>query len=634
MNMQDFYTGHAFDAYEFFGAHTYFGGTHFAVWAPSAQHIAVETEIGTFDLHRTQSAVWECDAPGVNAGMVYQYWVRGANGQSVAHCDPYGTAMTLRPDGRSIVADRPQGFDDDQWMQTRTKCFDKPLNIYEVHAGSWRQKEDGSWYTYAELAELLPAYCKENGFTHIELMPLAEHPFDGSWGYQTTGYFAVTSRYGTPAQFAAFVNACHRMGIGVIMDFVPVHFAANADAMANFDGTHLYEYDSDVGHSEWGTCNFNYYRREVCSFLSSAAALWMEVYHCDGIRMDAISRALYWQGDPARGVNEGAVTFLRNLNHGLNERWPTGIYMAEDSTNFLKVTAPTRYDGIGFDYKWDMGWMHDTLDYFATPFGERPNAYGKIIFSMHYFYNELYLLALSHDEVVHGKKTIIDKLWGTYEEKCAQLRTLYFYMYAHPGKKLNFMGNEIAHFREWDEKRELDWGLLQYPFHDAFQKYFASLSRLYATQPALYAGEYDPRCFEWVASESRDEGVYAWLRKGAGQTILCVMNTQNTAHKKFPLYLRFPAGAEELLNTEAPCWGGADKSKPKTLHTTDGGVYGRDYTLTVDLPAMGSRMFRLTPEAPRPEAAQASARRAAAARRKAARTQNAKADAAAHNSKK
>ena len=260
--------------------------------------------------------------------------------------------------------------------------------------------------------------------------------------------------------------------------------------------------------------------------------------------------------------------------------------------------------------------------------------HNALTFSMTYAFSENFILPLSHDEVVHGKKTVIDKLWGTYEEKCAQLRTLYFYMYAHPGKKLNFMGNEIAHFREWDEKRELDWGLLQYPFHDAFQKYFASLSRLYATQPALYAGEYDPRCFEWVASESRDEGVYAWLRKGAGQTILCVMNTQNTAHKKFPLYLRFPAGAEELLNTEAPCWGGADKSKPKALHTTDGGVYGRDYTLTVDLPAMGGRMFRLTPEAPRPEAAQASARRAAAARRKAARTQNAKADAAAHNSKK
>ena len=225
MNMQDFYTGHAFDAYEFFGAHTYFGGTHFAVWAPSAQHIAVETEVGTYDMHRTQSAVWECDVPGANAGMVYQYWVRGANGQTVAHCDPYGTAMTLRPDGRSIIADRPTGFTDDKWMAGRTKCFDKPLNIYEVHAGSWRQKEDGSWYTYAELAELLPAYCKENGFTHIELMPLAEHPFDGSWGYQITGFYAPTSRYGTPQQLAEFVNACHKEGIGVILDFVPVHFA-------------------------------------------------------------------------------------------------------------------------------------------------------------------------------------------------------------------------------------------------------------------------------------------------------------------------------------------------------------------------------------------------------------------------
>ena len=317
-------------------------------------------------------------------------------------------------------------------------------------------------------------------------------------------------------------------------------------------------------------------------------------------------------------MNEGAVTFLRNLNHGLNTRFPTGIYTAEDSTNFLKVTAPTRYDGIGFDYKWDMGWMHDTLDYFATPFGERPDAYNKLTFSMQYFYNELYLLALSHDEVVHGKKTIIDKLWGTYEEKCAQLRTLYFYMYTHPGKKLNFMGNELGHFREWDEKKELDWGLIKYPFHDSFQKYFAELGRLYATEPALYDGEYNPGCFEWVASESRDEGVYAWLRKGAGQTLLCVMNTQNTAHKKFPLYLKFPCGAEELLNSEASRWNGADKSRTRSFHTTDGGVYGRDYTLTLDLPAMGSRLLRLTPEAPHAEAAQASARKAAAARRKAA----------------
>uniref|UniRef100_UPI003FED7461 GlgB N-terminal domain-containing protein n=1 Tax=Gemmiger formicilis TaxID=745368 RepID=UPI003FED7461 len=289
MNMQDFYTGHAFDAYEFFGAHTYFGGTHFAVWAPSAQHIAVETEIGTFDLHRTQSAVWECDAPGVQAGMVYQYWVRGANGQSVAHCDPYGTAMTLRPDGRSIVSDAPKGFADDKWMQERTKCFDKPLNIYEVHAGSWRQKEDGSWYTYAELADLLPAYCKKNGFTHIELMPLAEHPFDGSWGYQGCGYFAPTQRIGGFAGFAALVDALHAAGIAVLMDFVPVHFAPDADRLACFDGAPLFE----SGPSDWGSLNFDLASPPVRSFLLSSAAFWLQVCRCDGLRVDAIGNALY-----------------------------------------------------------------------------------------------------------------------------------------------------------------------------------------------------------------------------------------------------------------------------------------------------------------------------------------------------
>ena len=600
MNIQGFYTGREFDADTFFGAHPYEGGTHFAVWAPSARDVKVITSglsdgsWAEWQMHRSYSGCWEADAAGVTRGTCYQYRVCGADGSVVDHCDPYGTAMTLRPDGRSIVWGAPTcQWTDSAWMAKRSKNFDAPLNIYEAQAGSWRCKEDGTPYTYSELAKQLPAYLKENGYTHLELMPLSEYPFDGSWGYQTTGYFSVTSRYGTPAQFAGFVNACHRMGIGVIMDFVPVHFAANADALAKFDGTYLYEYDSDVGHSEWGTCNFNYYRREVCSFLNSAAALWMDVYHCDGIRMDAISRALYWQGDPNRGVNEGAVNFLRSLNHGLNERWPTGIYMAEDSTNFLKVTAPTRYDGVGFDYKWDMGWMHDTLDYFATPFGERPNAYGKIVFSMHYFYNELYLLALSHDEVVHGKKTIIDKLWGTYAEKCAQLRTLYFYMYMHPGKKLNFMGNEMGHFREWDEKRELDWDLLKYPFHDAFQKYFAHLSRVYSTEPALYDGEYNPDCFEWVACQSRDEGIYAYLRKGRGGPLLSVMNTQPKAYLKYPLYLAEGCTARMLFSTDLQQWGGATKAPSQPQATLPGGVFGRNHTLYVDLPPLSGALYRL-----------------------------------------
>ena len=635
-----FKQGNNCEAYRYFGAHleTRAGesGVVFRVWAPHAAAISV---VGDFNSWKPGShpmrkvdgdSVWELFIPGVKEYDVYKYCVTTRGGDLIYKADPYAFHAETRPSNGSKVYDIT-GFawHDDAWQTAQKKAdvINGPMNIYEMHAGSWKLKDEKVPYNYSELADELIPYIREMGYTHVELLPVMEYPFDGSWGYQVTGYFAPTSRYGTPKDFMAFVDKMHEAGIGVIMDFVPVHFAANADALAKFDGTYLYEYDSDVGQSEWGTCNFNYYRREVCSFLSSAAGLWMDVYHCDGIRMDAISRALYWQGDPNRGVNQGAVNFLRSLNHGLNERWPTGIYMAEDSTNFLKVTAPTRYEGVGFDYKWDMGWMHDTLDYFATPFGERPGCYGKLLFSMHYFYNELYLLALSHDEVVHGKKTIIDKLWGSYAEKCAQLRTLYFYMYTHPGKKLNFMGNELAHFREWDEKRELDWNLLEYPFHDAFQKYFAALSRIYASEPALYDGEYNPDCFEWVANESCAEGVYAWLRKGRGQNLLCVMNTQDHAHKKFPLYLKFPCSAELVLDTEAGTWGGVHKAHRKqNFHTTDGGVFGRDYTLTLDLPAMGSYLLRLSPEAPNPDAARLSANRALAQKRKAAKAAKAAAE--------
>ena len=320
------------------------------------------------------------------------------------------------------------------------------------------------------MIDILIPYLKENDYNYIEIMPLSEHPCDESWGYQNTGFFSPTSRYGTAEELMKFIDACHKNDIGVIMDFVPVHFAVDHYALADYDGTSLYEYPhQDVGVSEWGSCNFMHSRGEVRSFLQSAANYWLSVYHVDGIRMDAISRIIYWQGEPARGVNNNAVDFIREMNRGLKTLHPTAMLSAEDSTSFEGVTKPADQGGLGFDLKWNMGWMHDTLDYFATPFGERPGCYGKLLFSMHYFYNELYLLALSHDEVVHGKKTIIDKLWGSYAEKCAQLRTLYFYMYTHPGKKLNFMGNELAHFREWDEKRELDWDLLKYPFHDAFQ---------------------------------------------------------------------------------------------------------------------------------------------------------------------
>ena len=606
---QSFYMGHCFDAYRFFGAHPVSAwdgdGWRFRIWAPSAMLVQVVGEFNRWqgqDMQFYPGGYWELTIPAAREGQLYKFNVHGRDNTWVMHSDPYAFANELRPGMASRLTRLDFAFQDQAWMEQRSKCYDTPLNIYEVHAGSWKRPaaedpEAPQWYNYEELAEKLIPWLKAHHYTHVELLPLAEHPFDGSWGYQTTGYFAPTSRYGTPAQFAAFVNTCHKAGIGVLMDFVPVHFACNTDALARLDGTYLYEYDSDVGQSEWGTNNFNFYRGEVCSFLNSAASIWMDLYHCDGIRMDAVSRAIYWSGDPQRGVNTGAVHFLQGLNHGLNERWPTGIYVAEDSTNFLKVTAPTSYDGVGFDYKWDLGWMHDTLNYFATPFGERRDHYGKLIFSMHYFYNELYLLSLSHDEVVHGKKAIVDKMWGTYEEKLYQARLLYFYMYMHPGKKLNFMGNELAHWQEWSEERELDWGLTQYPVHDAFEKFIAKLGELYTQMPALYSGEYNPASFEWVACQSADQGTYAWIRRSQGQTLLCVMNTLDQPLKNFPLYLKYPAKATLLLNTADKAWGGKSTCKAG-LNTTDGGVYERDYTLRVNVPAMGGLLYQLqTPDA-------------------------------------
>ncbi len=595
---QEYHTGACFDLYRHLGAHPCKGGWSFRIWAPGALDVQLEGDFNGWQgapMSRDNAGVWSCTAKA-KEGQLYKFRVLGPDGSWVEHSDPCALAAELRPGTASRLFDLSRleaQFTDGVWMAGQDKHYDRPMNIYEMHAGSWKRKPDGSWYDYEELAQELIPWLVEHQYTHVELLPLAEHPFDGSWGYQNTGYFAPTSRYGTPVQFARFVNACHLAGIGVLMDFVPVHFAKNADGLARLDGTFLYEYDSDVGQSEWGTCNFNFYRGEVRSFLNSAAAIWLDLYHCDGIRMDAISRALYWLGDPSRGVNQGAVQFLQNMNQGLHQRFPSAILTAEDSTNFLKVTAPVEYDGLGFDYKWDMGWMHDTLDFFATPFDQRRDAYHKLTFSMSYFYNELYLLSLSHDEMVHGKKTVIDKLWGTYEEKFAQARLLYFYMLTHPGKKLNFMGSELAHFREWDEERELDWMLLRYPLHDAFHKYIAALNGLYHAEPALYEGEYNAACFEWVACQSRDEGIYAYLRKGRGGPLLAVMNTQPKAYLKYPLYLTEGCTARMLFSTDLQQWGGATKAPSQPQATLPGGVFGRNHTLYVDLPPLSGALYRL-----------------------------------------
>ena len=370
-------------------------------------------------------------------------------------------------------------------MKTRSRCYDKPLNIYELHLGSWKKKDD-KWCSYTEIADELITYLKENGYNYVEFLPLSEHPFDGSWGYQNTGFYAPTSRYGTSSQLMELIDKLHNAGIGTIMDFVPVHFALDAYGLKEYDGSALYEYPhKDVGESEWGSMNFMHSRREVACFLQSAANYWLKEYHFDGIRMDAVSRLIYWQGDEKRGVNGVTLNFLKGMNKGLHILHPDAILIAEDSTAYPGVTKPIEDGGLGFDYKWDLGWMHDTLKYFECHPYDRSNMSDKITFSIYYTFNEQYILPFSHDEVVHGKGTIINKLNGSIEQKFAQARLLYLYMMTHPGKKLNFMGNELATFFEWDEKKELDWEVLKTDSHDSFHKYFQKLNTLYLNTPYM-----------------------------------------------------------------------------------------------------------------------------------------------------
>ena len=459
---------------------------------------------------------WEMISKEAKPGMMYKYRIYDRAGNCIDHCDPYGYGMELRPNTASIIRDMDAyKFHDGKWMKKRSDHSDLPLNVYELHFGSFRKpsEEPDAWYDYEEMADILLPYLKENGYNYLEIMPLNEYPCDESWGYQGTGFFSPTSRYGTADQLKYFVDRCHENDIGVILDFVPVHFAVDDYALANYDGTALYEYPhSDVGDSEWGSRNFMHSRGEVRSFLQSAAEYWLNEYHIDGLRMDAISRAIYWQGMPERGVNSNAVEFLRYMNQGLKERHPSVILAAEDSTSFPGVTKPAEEGGLGFDYKWDMGWMNDTLDYFRTAPEYRTRNYHKLTFSMMYYYDERYLLPLSHDEVVHGKATILQKMYGDYEQKFPQARAFYMYMYAHPGKKLNFMGNELGHFREWDEKREVDWNLLTFPAHQDFHRFMEDLNHFYLEHPALSELDYDTEGFRWIECHAEEKCVYVFER--------------------------------------------------------------------------------------------------------------------------
>lgn len=594
MDIYGFYKGDCFNAYEYLGAHLESKGTMFRTYAPNAMKVSV---IGDFsewkDISMEQvmdGNFYELYCPEAKSGMRYKYRIYDKRGDFIDHCDPYGYSSELRPGTCSVIRSLDYKFHDTRWLNKRTDGKDKPMNIYEVHLGSWRkpeQKEDSAeWYNYSEIADELISYVKECGYNYIEFMPLSEHPCDESWGYQITGFFAPTSRYGTPQQLMELVDKCHKNNIGVIMDFVPVHFAVDHYGLTEYDGTKLYEYpDDSAGYNEWGSRNFMHSKGEVRSFLQSSADYWLSVYHFDGLRMDAIRNIIYWNGDEHRGENHIAINFVRNMNRGLKQRHSSAFLIAEDSSAYPHVTESLENGGLGFDYKWDLGWMHDTLEYFQCPPMYRTRDYHKLTFSMLYFYNEKFIMPFSHDEVVHGKATIVQKMNGDYDDKFPQARAMYMYMTVHPGKKLNFMGNEFGQLREWNEKREQDWDMLKYPVHDAFREYIKALNKIYLKYNALHY-DFDPLNFEWSDCNSADRCVYAIRRKSAQGHILAVLNFSDWNQKDYSIIVGDDWKEKLLLDSDECKFGGSTVDSKNTF-TRNGGK------LIMDIPAYSGKIFLL-----------------------------------------
>lgn len=609
MNILNFFSGDCFDAYKYFGVHKYWKmgeeGYIFRVYAPNAEAVDIicdKSDWKPVSMHKDKGGIFSLFMTEAEEGMRYKYRIHQQNGEITDRADPYGFKSELRPDNASVVI-RLDNFEftDVTWMRNRSQNYNFPMNIYELHFGSWKMKPhdedepEKGWYKYSEIADELIKYLKDNYFTHVEILPLAEHPFDGSWGYQVSGFFSVTSRYGDPQDLMYFVNECHKNNIGVIMDFVPVHFVSDMYALAMFDGTPVYEYEHpDIANSQWGSKNFNFYSTAVQSFLKSAANFWLDRYHIDGLRMDAINNAIYWQGDKERGVNKGAVEFIKSMNDGLKKLHKGIMLIAEDSSNYLKVTAPVQYDGLGFDYKWDMGWMNDTIEFFQYTPEERRRNYHQLSFSMLYFYNDIYLLPISHDEVVHGKATIMQKMWGDYEYKFPQCRTFYTYMFTHPGKKLNFMGNEIGQFREWDENKEIDWFMLKYPVHDSFYHYFRELCRIYYMTPALYADEYDSGAFRWLEVDACNECVYAYQRTVLNSSVIVVLNLSPDYYESFKIGVDEPVIIEEILNSDSLIYSGKGRVNSGKKIIVDRVPYkNHNYSFDLKIAPFGSMIFKV-----------------------------------------
>lgn len=618
---KQFEAGICYDIYEKLGAHPMridgVEGVYFAVWAPNAMRVSVVGDFNYWDGRVYQmekldsSGIFQLFIPKLEAGVLYKYEIKAKGGLTYLKADPYANAAENRPGTASVVADLSYHWNDGDWMHKRkiVQRKNQPMYVYELHLGSWKvpkDREEQYFYNYRELAPMLAEYVKEMGYTHIELMPVMEHPLDESWGYQVTGYYAPTARYGTPQDFMYFMDYMHQQGIGVILDWVPAHFPRDTFGLCSFDGTCLYEHlDPRQGsHPHWGTLIYNYGRPQVTNFLLANALFWAEKYHADGIRMDAVASMLYldygkndgeWVAN-IYGGNENleAIQFLKHLNSIFKKKYPDALLIAEESTAWPKITGDLDEEGLGFDYKWNMGWMNDFVGYMRYDPVYRGAHHDQLTFSMVYAYSEKFCLTLSHDEVVHGKASMLEKMPGNEEQKFANLKAAYGYMLAHPGKKLLFMGQDFGQHREWSEKRGLDWELLEEEKNQQMQVFMKALLKLYREQPALYEKDFASEGFEWINCLEWEKNLLIFLRKGKkkDETLLIVCNFSGQGYENFRVGVPYPGKYKEIFNSDAAVFGGTGFVNPRVKISKHVEQDERKDSITIKIAPLSAAVFK------------------------------------------
>ncbi|MDZ5472634.1 1,4-alpha-glucan branching protein GlgB [Bacillus sp. 31A1R] len=603
-----FHEGNYFESYRLFGAHVIHTNnklcTRFCVWAPNAKNVQLLGDFNSWNgtgysfEKLNNEGIWMLIVEQDLEGSYYKYEITTSNGEKLIKSDPFAFYSEVRPNTASIVytLDGYQ-WKDQRWLQmkNRKKVYSNAMVIYELHIGSWKKKEDGTFLTYCELANDLIPYVLDHGFTHIELLPLVEHPLDISWGYQGTGYYSVTSRYGTPHDLMYFIDLCHQNNIGVIMDWVPGHFCKDEHGLHRFDGTYLYEYETvmDRENFTWGTANFDLGKTEVQSYLISNARFWMEYYHIDGFRVDAVSNIIFWPNSENK-ENTFGTDFLKKLNKTVFHYDSSVLMIAEDSTDWPQVTAPIHYGGLGFNYKWNMGWMNDILDYMESHPNERSKLHEKVTFSLMYAFSENFVLPFSHDEVVHGKKSLLNKMPGDYWEKFAQLRLLLGFMMAHPGKKLLFMGFEFGQFSEWKDKEQLDWNLLDFEMHRKTNDYVKELMKIYKRSKPLFELDHLSEGFEWIDVHNYNQSIFSFIRKGnlEDDFLVIVCNFKNHTYEDYIVGVPKAGSYREVFNSNEIQFGGTGVVNKKVILAEDKVFHGKPFSIKMTIPPFGISILR------------------------------------------